>query len=199
MTRHRIKLMRLVSCTLMMVFLMMGMNAPSALAQKYKDALSGAREAVEAGNYTTAYRKYEEAYRGAQSAGDQEVMQAVRADFYDMAAAASQEGATTAQADQALDALTSMQEYVEPEPELYYYMAESYKAKRDYQQSIAMADKALEIHRGSKTDKAKIYFVKGEALMSLNYNKEAKAAFENAAYGSYKARAEAYLEQLAEQ
>ena len=196
---YRIKLMNRLSCILMTAFLMAGMNATTALAQKHKDALKDARDALKAGNHATAYTKYEEAYRGAQAAGDQAVKDTVRADILNIAADATQGGATPAQADQALNALTSMQQYVEPEPEAYYYMAVAYKAKRDYQQSVAMADKALEIHRGSKTDKAKIYFVKGEALMSLNYNNEAKAAFENATYGSYKARAEAYLNQLGKQ
>jgi len=55
---------------------------------------------------------------------------------------------------------------------------------------------ALEMHRGSKTDKAKIFFVKGEALMNVGDMTGAKAAFTNAAYGTYAASAKHYLDTL---
>ncbi|NIP53397.1 hypothetical protein GWN42_17115, partial [candidate division KSB1 bacterium] len=80
--------------------------------------------------------------------------------------------------------------------DVYYYLAEIHKVKGEFQQAISMADQALEIHRGSRTDKAKIYYVKGEALMSMGDNSGAKSAFQNAAYGSYKQSAEHYIETL---
>ncbi len=101
-----------------------------------------------------------------------------------------------AEGEQALAYLEEMQKYVEPDADAYYYMAEAYKAMGNYEQAVAMADKALELHRGSRTDKAKIYFVKGEALMAMQDYEGAKAAFRNAAYGSYKATAQHYIETL---
>jgi hypothetical protein len=52
------------------------------------------------------------------------------------------------------------------------------------------------MHRGSLTDKAKIYYCLGEAQMSLGNNNEAKSAFRNAAYGPYKNSAEHFIETL---
>ena len=61
---------------------------------------------------------------------------------------------------------------------------------------ITNANKALELHKGSKADKAKIYFVKGEALMYSGDTEGAKVAFANATYGTYRQSAEHYLTTL---
>ena len=103
---------------------------------------------------------------------------------------------TQANAQAALDALEEMELYVEADADVYYYRAEAYKTLNDYAQSIAMADQALEVHRGSRADKAKIYFVKGEALMFSGSNSEASDAFTNALFGSYKPLAQHYLDEI---
>ena len=96
----------------------------------------------------------------------------------------------------ALDALEEMELYVEADADVFYYRAEAHKALGDYTKSIEMADQALEIHRGSRADKAKIYFVKGEAHMFSGANQAASDAFNNALFGSYKPLAEHYLNEL---
>lgn len=96
----------------------------------------------------------------------------------------------------ALDALEEMELYVEADADVLYYRAEAYKTLGDYAKSIEMADKALEVHRGSRADKAKIYFVKGEAHMFAGSNQAASDAFSNALFGSYKPLAEHYLNEL---
>lgn len=99
--------------------------------------------------------------------------------------------------EEALSYLQKLMDHgVEPDADYYYYMAVALKAIGKNEEAVAMADKALELHRGSRTDKAKIYFIKGEALMAMQDYEGAKAAFKNAAYGSYKATAEHYLETL---
>ncbi len=103
---------------------------------------------------------------------------------------------TRADADIAIKNLKEMQTYVPADADAYYYLAEAFKVKQDYQQAVAMANEALKMHRGSKNDKAKIYFVKGEALMAIQNYKEAKLAFKRAAIGQYRASAEHYLETL---
>jgi len=105
-------------------------------------------------------------------------------------------GATRADAQEALDNLATMQQYVDADADTYYYLAEANKVMGEYQTAIELADKALEMHRGSLTDKAKIFYCKGEALMSLGNNDAAKSAFRNAAYGPYKNSAEHYIETL---
>lgn len=99
-------------------------------------------------------------------------------------------------AQKALDALGEMELYVEADADAFYYRAEALKTMGDYAKSIEAANKALELHKGSKSDKAKIYFVQGESLMFAGSNSEARAAFENAAFGSYKPLAEHYIEEL---
>ncbi|MFQ5569536.1 MAG: tetratricopeptide repeat protein [Rhodothermales bacterium] len=122
---------------------------------------------------------------------------AIRDHFYFQASSAvSKQHPTRADADRCLAALKASEAYLEPDADYYYYTAVAHNVRGEYTQSIAVADKALDIHRGSRTDKAKIYFVKGEALMYSGNIDGAKAAFTNAAYGSYKALAEHYLQTL---
>lgn len=99
-------------------------------------------------------------------------------------------------ADLALGQLTKMQEYVEPDANTYFYMATAFSAKGDYDQAVTMADEALKIHRGGRSDKAKIHFLKGEALMYAGDTDAAKAEFANAQYGQYAQSAKHYIETL---
>ena len=103
---------------------------------------------------------------------------------------------TQSNAQAAIDALDEMELYVEADADVFYYRAEAYKTLADYPKSIEMADKALEVHRGSRADKAKIFFVKGEAHMFSGSNQAASDAFSNALFGSYKPLAEHYLSEL---
>lgn len=99
-------------------------------------------------------------------------------------------------AQRAIDSLDEMEGYVEADADVYYYRAEALKVLGNYASSIENADKALELHRGSRTDKAKIYFVKGEALMYSGSSQGAKDAFTNALFGNYKPLAQHYLDEL---
>ncbi|MFQ5569535.1 MAG: hypothetical protein ACE5G0_07655 [Rhodothermales bacterium] len=289
MTAHRTNLPpfppTMITWALLLVFLVGGMSAPSVLAQDYKEAYNAALEAAGAKNYTLAYQKYEEAARGARSAGDQDVVnssnkvlsqldringtRALKQGNFEVArghfekgiahnpsyapnyhnlglalknlddldgaidawknaiekgnasrtskgretaraaekalrenlyyAASSRLGKSNpsrADADAAITTLDASTAHIEPDADYYYYMAVARNVRGEYTQSIAMADKALDIHRGSRTDKAKIHFIKGEALMYQGDIDGAKASFANAAYGSYKASAEHYLQTL---
>lgn len=104
--------------------------------------------------------------------------------------------ASRSQAQKALEYLDTLQTLVEADADALYYKAEANKVLGNFDEAIALADQALAIHRGSRTDKAKIYFVKGEALMSTGQTTEARTAFENASYGSYRASAQHFLETL---
>lgn len=103
---------------------------------------------------------------------------------------------TRRDAEEALSHLEKLQEHVEADADTYFYMAAAHNALSNYDEAIALADKALELHRGSKSDKAKIFFVKGEALMYSGNVLAAKSAFQEATFGSYKSLAEHYLETL---
>lgn len=123
--------------------------------------------------------------------------QAIRDHFYfEASSAISKPSASRADADHAMAALEASKQYLEPDADYYYYLAVALNIKGQHDESISNADKALEMHRGSRTDKAKIYYIKGEALMYSGDIAGAKEAFTNAAFGSYKASAEHYLETL---
>ncbi len=151
------------------------------------DAIAAFQQAIEAG---TAENDHQTA-RAAESA--------IRDHFIYMASSLlSRNGGkpTQADADAALGHLSSLSGLVEIDADALYYTAEAFKTKGDFAQAVSAADQALELHRGSRTDKAKIFFVKGESLVGLGDSDGAREAFQNAAVGTYRASAEHYLETL---
>lgn len=125
---------------------------------------------------------------------------AIRDQFTFMASSAltrNGENVRRADAEEALEHLTKLEEYsIDADADVYYYMAEAHAALGNYDQAVTMADQALEVHRGSRTDKAKIYLIKGEALMNQGESSGARAALENALFGQYRQRAQYLLEEL---
>lgn len=141
----------------------------------------------------------EVATSGSDSQTARQAEDAIRGHYVYLASTAlSRNGTRTgaADADEAMVHIEAMLQYVEPDADVYYYTAESQKVKGLYAESVASADQALAMHRGSRNDKAKIYFVKGESLMNMGNVADAKASFQNAAYGNYRASAEHYIETL---
>lgn len=96
----------------------------------------------------------------------------------------------------ALDALTTLSELMPPDADVYYYTALAHYENGNSTSAIEAANSALVIHKGSLSDKAKIYYVLGEAHVRLNNVDDAKNAFQEARYGIYKQSAEHYLETL---
>ena len=124
--------------------------------------------------------------------------ESIRSHFHYKASSAlgRRENPTRADAEEAVGYILQLQEYLEADSDTYFYLAAANSALGKYDEAIAYADEALDLHRGSRTDKAKIFFIKGEALMYQGNTSEAKEAFQNATFGSYKASAEHYLETL---
>ena len=128
---------------------------------------------------------------------DRTTKKAIRDHFYFQASSAvSKNNASAADADRAMAALNASEQYLEPDADYYYYTAVAHNIKGNTGACITAANKALDMHRGSKSDKAKIYFIKGEALMYSGDTEAAKAAFANATYGSYRQSAQHYLDTL---
>jgi tetratricopeptide (TPR) repeat protein len=139
----------------------------------------------------------------AQAANDQDMIErahaGVRDHFVGVAAQAlgrNDGNPRRSDADVAIGAITQMKEFVEPDADALFYMAVAHKVRGEFQQAVGMADAALEIHRGSRTDAAKIHFTRGEALMSLGDNEAAKAAFQNALFGDFRAPAQHFIDRL---
>jgi Flp pilus assembly protein TadD len=101
---------------------------------------------------------------------------------------------TQANADTALEALDAMREYVDPSAKSLFYRALALEIKGEPQQAIEVAQRGLEMHRGSRSDEAKYHFVVAESQMRLGNTQQACQTFQEAAYGDYKARSEHYLE-----
>ncbi len=104
--------------------------------------------------------------------------------------------ATRADADAAQAAITSLLEFMEADADVHYYTALAHYTKGEGESAIAAAQQALNIHTGSRSDKAKIYYVLGEAYVSVGNRDAARDAFSNAVYGTWKQSAEHYLETL---
>ena len=154
-------------------------------------------------NWDQALASYNQAIQVGMENGDSrtagQAEQAIRDQYVYMASSALNRTGnkpTRSAAEEALSHLETLEQYVDADADVYYYRAEANKALGNLEEAVALADQALEVHRGSRTDKAKIYFVKGEALMQAGDIAAAKAAFENATYGSYRAPAQHYIETL---
>ncbi len=168
-----------------------------------KNYLARALTLKEKGDPDAAIEGYVETIGHAQAESDTKTARtaedAIRQHYVYLASTAlSRNGAraSRADADEALAYLTTLQEYVEADAIVFYYLAVVHKVKGEFQDAVSSADQALAVHRGSLTDKAKIYYVKGEALMSIGDNSGARSAFQNAKFGPYKTSAEHYLETL---
>jgi len=122
---------------------------------------------------------------------------AIRDHFVGEASSAlGKRNATSADADVALAALSSLTQIMNADADVHYYTAVAHYTKGDGSSAISSAQQALAIHSGSRSDKAKIYHILGEAYVSINDRNSAKDAFQNAVYGSWKLSAEHYLETL---
>ncbi len=97
---------------------------------------------------------------------------------------------------EAIANLEELQKRVDADADTYFYLAVAHNALGNYDQAVSLTDQALGIHRGSRTDAAKIHFARGEALMYAGNITAAKESFENARYGNYKSPAEHYIETL---
>ena len=122
---------------------------------------------------------------------------AIRDHFISQASTAlAKRNATRADADVAQAALASLLEFMEADADVHYYTALAHYTKGEGEAAIASAQQALNMHTGSRSDKAKIYYVLGEAYVSVGDRDAARDAFSNAVYGTWKQSAEHYLETL---
>ena len=79
---------------------------------------------------------------------------------------------------------------------VHYYMAHASNQLGKPADAIMHADQALALDQGSRSQRAKIYFEKAEALRSNGQYEQALASYRDAAYGDYKQRSEYMIEEL---
>ena len=109
-------------------------------------------------------------------------------------AALSKENVTSSDIESALEALDTLEEYVDPSASSYFYRAVALFERGDYEAAIQNAEQGLELHTGSRSDAARYHFVVAESQFQSGNTEAACTTFEDAAYGDYRARAQHYLE-----
>ena len=122
----------------------------------------------------------------------------VRSQFHFLASSrlGESESPSRSAANEALSHLERLQDYVEPNANTFYYRAVAHEALGNYDEAISMASQALDIFTGSRSDRARIHLVRGEAYMAQGDTQQARSDLEEAMVGEYRQRAEALMEQL---
>ena len=149
-----------------------------------------------------AIATFEQAIQAGQEAGNSGLVTKAKSkirDYYVFKAseALSASDVSASSAQEALGYLSQLEQYdIQPDADIYFYRGTAQSALGNHEQAVNLADQAIQASTGSRSDKARMYFLKGESLMKLGNNSEARAAFQNATYGDYKQPAQHYLEQL---
>jgi tetratricopeptide (TPR) repeat protein len=94
----------------------------------------------------------------------------------------------------AIEMLNQALKYDPESEDVYYRLAEALNKQGKYDDALTHANKALELENGGKSEKAKIYFEIGFAQQGKGNNSAACSAFQNAAFGAFKAPAEHKME-----
>ncbi len=94
----------------------------------------------------------------------------------------------------AVELLNKALKYDPESEDVYYRLAEALNKQGKYDDALQHANKALELENGGKSEKAKIFFEIGFAHQGKGDNSAACSAFQNAAFGAFKAPAEHKME-----
>ena len=94
----------------------------------------------------------------------------------------------------AIDALDTLEEYVDPNANAFFYRGMALFELGDYEDAIAAAQEGLNLHDGGRSSAAKFHFVIAESQFNLGNTEEACETFEDAAFGDYSSRSQHYLE-----
>ncbi len=150
-------------------------------------------------NEEEAMQHMQDAIRTGEETGDQRTVSLatdrVRDEYVARASASlSKDNVTSSDIEAALEALDTLEEYVDPSDRSYFYRAVALFESSDYQGAIENARQGLELHSGSRSDAARYHFVIAESQFQSGDTEAACSTFEDAAYGDYRARAQHYLE-----
>ena len=166
---------------------------PSYTANHYNKGLAQKKMGDEAG----ALASFKIAMEGKDAKVTRAAENAVRSSFHSKASSlVAKANASSTDAAAAIAELEAMQEYVDADADTHFYMATAHSLAGNHSAAVAAADAALAIHKKGKSDKAKIYYVKAEALLAIGNTEAAKASFAEAVYGQYRTSAQHYLDTL---
>ncbi|WP_176521820.1 tetratricopeptide repeat protein [Longimonas halophila] len=150
-------------------------------------------------NEDEAMQHMQESIRIGEENGDQRTVSLatdrIRDEYVARASASlSKDNVTSSDIEAALEALDTLEEYVDPSDRSYFYRAVALFEDSDYEGAIENARQGLELHSGSRSDAARYHFVIAESQFQSGDTEAACSTFEDAAYGDYRARAQHYLE-----
>ncbi|HAC14754.1 MAG TPA: hypothetical protein DCE78_02235, partial [Bacteroidetes bacterium] len=94
----------------------------------------------------------------------------------------------------AVELLKQALQYDDTSADVHYRLAEAYNKQALWADAIASANRALELEKGGRTDKAKIYFELGFAQKGSGSYDAACSSFGQAAFGSFRAAADHEME-----
>lgn len=148
--------------------------------------------------FDEALEFYELAIENGDAQEQRTAEETVRSQFHYLASSrlGESENPSSSAANYALTELERMQEYVEPNSSTYYYMAVAHEALGDHDEAIERATQALDTFSGSRSERARIHLVRGEAYMAQGDTQQARSDLEEAMVGEFRQRAEALMEQL---
>ena len=148
-----------------------------------------------------AEKAYEQAITLAEKANERKVLTLAKKNLSVLYFRTAAEGVkadppTSSGARAALGALDKAKAAGIEDPTMHYYYARAYSALGRYAEAVSAAETGAEAQRGGPADKAKYYYEIGLAQKALGNDAAARAAFENATYGTFRQAAEYEIELL---
>jgi tetratricopeptide (TPR) repeat protein len=144
---------------------------------------------------------YEQAISLAEAANERQVLRLAKKNLGVMYLRTAAEGVkadppTRSGAQAAIAALGKAEAAGIEDPAMHYYYARAYNALGQYEQAVSAGQAGADAQRGGPADKAKYYYEIGLAHKAMGNDAAAKAAFENATYGTFRQAAEYEIELL---
>ena len=144
---------------------------------------------------------YERAIQLAEAANERKVLSLAKKNLSVLYLRTAAEGVkadppTSSGARSAIAALDKAKEAGIDDPNTHYYYARAYNALGQHERAVAAGEAGAEAQRGGPADKAKYYYEIGLAQKALGNDAAARAAFENATYGSFRQAAEYEIDLL---
>lgn len=144
-------------------------------------------------NWTAALEMAEKTIQVATTAKDTKVVTATQENVRKELTYRAVKRAEAKSYSEAITMLNDAVKYGE-DADIYYRLAETYNKMGQSDNAISNANKALELEKGGRPDKAKIYFELGMAQMSKGNFPAACSAFGEAAVGNFKTAADHHMQ-----
>jgi len=140
-------------------------------------------------NFEKSIKIFDEAIKIAEKTGNSQVAEKSRGAARNQLVVVGSGATEDHNYSEAVDILQRALSYDSKSAKAHYRLAEAYNKMQQWGKAISSAQKGLDYENGGKTDKAKIYFELGTAYQGMGKKGESCSAFDNAAYGQFKRKA----------